>query len=281
MFCFWLGHLVLLPEIRSVQITYETYHLASFNLTTHEFNKTGFDSLGDQRDEVCQLALAKEFFLCANIFLWTTKCISEFRLIERRWKAVARLPRLPEALDYTCMVRKECDEAGENWNEYRVAIICLTRPIRFLLYGLVLIPRILITLYLLFLGCMYLTATESFTDLILNSLVMAFVYDIDEMVLECFLPLRLAKHLLNNVMIMTPGSKSRKGTTDQFKSIEITYGKSMVTLLVSIVFLVVFINFQPVLPGYKWDVGARCEEFMSTSRTIPCAPWELNCFTHT
>merc|ERR1712107_68861 len=68
-------------------------------------------------------------------------------------------------------------------------ITALTRTTRWLLYVLVCIPKLLISVYLLSLGCEWLSTTTNFEALVMNCVAMEFVLHIDELLFIAFLPM--------------------------------------------------------------------------------------------
>jgi len=159
-------------------------------------------------------------------------------------------------------------------------VVCLNRSSIFWLYFLIFIPRTIIAISLLILGAAFLTATQSFTDLILNSLAMSFIYDIDELLMFSFLPERL-KQNLEHTKIMTPADEFKKHLSPQeldLRDVKAAYKRSLVYLLVVISIVVVWFLFQPIIPGYSFDVSEQCNQFLSNISDVSCLPWEKNCF---
>merc|ERR1712224_1012172 len=107
--------------------------------------------------------------------------MNELKACIRLQKDIAKLPHVPSDASISDTVLES--EDGESYN-----IIGLTCCTRFCLYVLVVIPKFSICLLLTHIGCRWLTATESFSDLILNALALEFVIGVDENILEFFLP---------------------------------------------------------------------------------------------
>merc|ERR1719311_236936 len=110
----------------------------------------------------------------------------ELKSIIRQIKAIQGLPRLPTGIHAHDMVNEGDEE------DKLVALNCMTR---FFIWMLMLLPKLIIIAALFMEGCIWLAATESFADLILNSLALTFVLDIDSVIFTCFLPERMAKNL--------------------------------------------------------------------------------------
>merc|ERR1711957_817943 len=70
----------------------------------------------------------------------------------------------------------------------QLSIVALTRQTRSMLFSLVCLPKLAISIALLFLGYAWLSATTSFEDLLMNTVSMEFVLHIDELFFTTFLP---------------------------------------------------------------------------------------------
>merc|ERR1711957_1101260 len=116
------------------------------------------------------------------------------------------------------------------------------------------IPKLLVATVLLSEGCVWLAASRSFLDLILNSLALAFVTNVDELLHQVYLPVRLQRNLENSVLAcplpnMSPAERDIKEMRDQ-------YCRSVLFLVLVSAIVGTFLFIQPVLPNYEWDVGA-------------------------
>merc|ERR1719401_520079 len=103
--------------------------------------------------------------------------VQEFRTSERFFRNICMdMPRVVKAFD----------QVVEHANgEY---IVALTRLSTLLLIVLVCIPKLLISVYLLIFGCRWLSATTSFENLVMNTVAMEFVTQIDETLFNACVP---------------------------------------------------------------------------------------------
>merc|ERR1712039_1020051 len=69
-------------------------------------------------------------------------------------------------------------------------------------------PKFLISLYLLYLGCEWLTATMSFEKLVLNTVALEFVLRIDELLYKVFFPIHYRKLVADINFFLTKGKLS-------------------------------------------------------------------------
>merc|ERR1740130_1109111 len=93
------------------------------------------------------------------------------------------LPKLPVGESVAEMIHeRECD------GEEHFDIVALTPGARCSLYVLAIIPKLLIAMFLFWIGMRWLTSTDSFGDLIMNALALEFVLNIDELFFNSFFP---------------------------------------------------------------------------------------------
>lgn len=277
-FLYFIADLVLFPNIRRLQVTYKEYHEKAFK--SGEFDEHEFEALGIKRVQLCEMALTKVFFMAAVLFLWTARCLSDLRAVWRSVRSINMLPRLPDGVAPTHMVHEVKMEVQGFLKERKNMVVCLNRTTRAFLYLFIFIPRSFIALALLLMGVAFLTATQSFTELILNSLAMSFIYDIDDILMVTFLPERL-KHNLEHTKIVTPPDEFKKHLAPQElddRDVKAAYTRSVLYLLTVTVLIIVWFYYQPIIPGYDYDVSNRCNQFVTRISSIPCLPWDRECF---
>lgn len=278
MFLYWIGYLVMLPNIKAIQETYRSYHQVAWNGT--HFRQQAFDDLGDEREKVCEMAISTALFMWACIFLWVARCMHEFRLIYRRKRSIDLLPDLPSGIAATHMVHELKVQIGDLLEEKKAMLVCMNRLTYLCVHILIFVPRIIISTCLLFMGTAFLTATESFSELILNSLALAFIFDIDELFFQCFLPDRIRKNL-ERTKIVSPSEEHLthlSGKALDAADVKRVYLRSAVVLLITFSFVCIWFLVQPILPGYQFDVADKCSGYLEEGRLIPCKPWQKDCF---
>merc|ERR1712217_96665 len=94
-------------------------------------------------------------------------------------------------------------------NEYdsdKLLIVGLTPFVRILVFVFILIPKFFIGFVLMMIGMTWLSATESFSELMLNSLALEFVIRIDDHLFKALLPDRYREDMLK-VMLRIPRFK--------------------------------------------------------------------------
>merc|ERR1719444_568817 len=82
-------------------------------------------------------------------------------------------------------------------------VIAFTRCTRFWIFLTVGLPKIGISITLLWLGCEWLSATIKFESLVMNTVAMAFIVNIDEILFEAVLP-RGHRNDVENIDFLMP-----------------------------------------------------------------------------
>merc|ERR1712232_914320 len=90
-----------------------------------------------------------------------------------------------------------CERANEMLLETRghYDIVALTRSSRWLIYILVCLPKFIISIAMLCLGCRYLSATANFENLVMNTVALEFVLTVDETVYAACVPVPYRKQV--------------------------------------------------------------------------------------
>mmetsp|Transcript_54008 Transcript_54008/g.94825 ORF Transcript_54008/g.94825 Transcript_54008/m.94825 type:complete len:491 (+) Transcript_54008:88-1560(+) len=271
MLVFWISTLVILPNVSGIQETYKEFHSVAFN-HSGVFDIQGFHSLGEHRKKLCQMAITKRGFLSVCIFLWISTCVRELKDDFRRWQLFKLLPKLPAGVAPTHMVYQ--------LSMHKMWIVCLSDATRTWLCVLVFIPRFMVAVCLLVIGAVFLSASQSFTDLILNSLAMEFIFNADDIIFEVFLPSKLRTNL-DQTTVRPPDAQDILNLTDNERvdaNIKRDYSSHILLLICVIIFLVAWHSFQPIIPDYEYDVGSNCIAYLNAVSNISCKMWDHDCF---
>merc|ERR1739845_13727 len=119
---------------------------------------------------------------------------------QRLWRKISALPTTSSTSNI--VLRVDHPEPDVDHLNY---IVRLTTPVRYLLYFLLLLPKLFVNFCLCYVGWIWLTATDSVPDLILNCVALGFVVNIDELLFEGLVP----ETMQNNIKITNlslPGS---------------------------------------------------------------------------
>merc|ERR1719507_2338189 len=98
-------------------------------------------------------------------------------------------------------------------------VMRLTAVVRCSLVTVLIVPKCLITVLLTLIGFVWLTATVSFADLILNAVALAFIIQIDEQIYNVLIPNSLKERMAQTVLWT-----SRTVQNTQDVAIEVRWG---------------------------------------------------------
>lgn len=249
----WIYTFVALPQVSEAQKVYKAFHLDVF--VDGRFD----DSLWRQyeRSSVCNICFSNFWFMYAILLLWFTNMLIELRTVQRLWRKISALPATSSTMGIIVRVDHPIEREELDHMNY---IVRLTIPIRYLLYVLLVLPKMLIACGLLFVGWIWLTATDSVPDLILNCVALGFVVRIDELIFEGLVP-ETMKSNIRMTNFYLPGNKQDR----LFFAVAWGYFRS--TLFVFLVFVgtywyMVFGQDVPaigVFPGYGHE--ASCHDY--------------------
>lgn len=216
----------------------------------------------DQKAELCQIAMTNRLFYYLILFLWAMSMMQEFRTSERFFRDIASLP---PCRDGRAMI-EEGKESGRS-------VVALTTFTRWALYLLVCVPKFLISGYLWWCGAEWLSATTCFQDLVLNTVAMTFVTQIDELLYLALLPNSYQKQVAGVNFLVWEHPDPEKNKRSERRS----YRRSATYFVVGTVFQVfLYSNYmQDVLPSEMLgEVKEHCHSYLEQLVPI-CALSEL------
>jgi hypothetical protein len=294
MLCVWIMTKITLPSIRESQDIYSKFHQVAFEIVNGHpvFSKdlftdphTGMDP--DEIERLCNFGISKRLFLYAILFLWMSQCMQELKNIERINRRIFQLPLLPSKVSPHDMCYEVKDgEESVHFEEKLDLIVALDRRTTFFLYVLILAPRLIICVLLSFLGQQWLIASEDSSDLMLNSLALVFVVDVDHLLYVVYLPARMDKALDVTKFAVPLRKKKDNETVEDFErelerqDIIVSFTRSFGYLIGTCLCVFLAVHFQVIFPGYSWDVRGACAQ-LETSLMPDCAPFSGgDCFPY-
>jgi len=216
------------------------------------FNADRFDDMPDHIDKeaICSTPLSQPYFFICILMIWS------FRVVDDLRQLVFYMDLLLKRTDTISSVR---DMLEENKEDHTVVLRGLTLPFKALLLIFIFIPRLVIDLVLLWLGCRWLTATASFGDVLLNAIALEFVLLMKDLVYNAVVPKR--NQWETGSMLVPHKRKAHldwKGCMGAF---------AWLIIVIAWVLLYVF-KFQQVLPDYRWDIHQVCESYIDKLTTL-------------
>mmetsp|Transcript_14656 Transcript_14656/g.27530 ORF Transcript_14656/g.27530 Transcript_14656/m.27530 type:complete len:450 (+) Transcript_14656:59-1408(+) len=213
--------------------------------TPSAFHPEGFADLTSlQMNTICQMPFANDLFLVIIIFVWTLSCVVDLR------RAVGLFVDITVMMPRAATLSAATEDEGSD-EEPEVTIVGIPVGMKFFLAVTILIPRILLDVVVLVLGCRWLVATSDMADLILNSMALEFILLLNSMVLQALVPAHGINGLSRTKMI---SSSSRQSSALLALSATLSWASLSVIWCISYVYLL-----QDVLPGYLWDVRGVCD----------------------
>mmetsp|Transcript_42886 Transcript_42886/g.97814 ORF Transcript_42886/g.97814 Transcript_42886/m.97814 type:complete len:373 (-) Transcript_42886:46-1164(-) len=244
-------------EARGSYSQYEEHMYTSTHLNNHgmhrgnsgAFHPENFETLtADQKKVMCQIALSQPAFLLVMLGVWTLGNFGEVKLTFQQAYNVLSLETSGRGLSATA---EETDDG--------IKITKVSMGVKILTMICVTIPRLVVTLVLLWLGCRWLTATESFADIILNALALTFLIDLNCLLYRTVMPKR----------DLVDAQKTCVVKDEELAPSLLNYTADLIWLLLAVfwVWLYVF-HIQAVLTEYKYDVGGVCTPFLDSLASV-------------
>jgi len=267
----WVNSFVVGESVWTIQGNYAQFHADIFDKHGH-FNQTAWNDWEGPREEVCGAVLTKGLFLGAMLFLWVGRMLGELKTCIRLHGDIFALPNAPSGASVAQTIVERNDQHE---------ILALNCGMRYLLFVTVIVPKMFICIVLASMGLKWLTATESFQDLILNALALQFVINIDEQILQFFLPQRAAKNV-QATKLAYPGV-GPKNPSEKMAAVLKDYRRNILYFIAAFAITYGYLRYaQPVLPYYGavGDLHEYCDAWFENRFTPKCGYFEKGCFKY-
>lgn len=253
----YVYHYVVALDIAHVQIRYKHFRLNVFRP-----DGSFADDLWanyKNRDELCQIAMWNRPFYYTVLCCWSLVMIIEIKKSEELIRHIWKVPT--------------CQKSGQMLIKAETSqyVIAFTRWTRFWLLVTVCIPKIGISITLLWLGCEWLSATIKFESLVMNTVAMAFIVNIDEILFEAVLPRAHRNDVANIDFLMkkTGSDEDDYLLRKQRKS----YRKSLFYMILLTVYVLTYGEWiQDVLPADIKFVRNKCQDIITEDQPF-CNGW--------
>jgi len=267
---FYVNKYIVGQSVHDTQDNYSRFHAEVFN-KDGSFDHSAWHKWTGPYMELCNLAVSKFGFTMAIVFIWSTRMLGEFRSIERLHKDINCLQTLPAGKGFEEMLwEKPKQDINDDDEEQQYEVVSLTTRARFFIYLTIIIPKLCIAGFLMFIGCRWLCATESFSDLILNALALEFVIGVDELVYQNFAPQRMQDLITNTKIAQITDIK--KGAKDSVSDVVWPYIKSIFYMMLVFAWSYFYLGkLQQVIPGFTHDIQAHCGGWFTEHYKPSCA----------
>lgn len=233
------------------------------------FDELSFARLPEEvRQRACSISLSQPWFLWAVLFIWTLTIVDELRHWRTYFNSLIINTRAADSM------RDAFEEGVAPEREFEdhsvVVVVRLTYFVKTLLMLVVFLPRISITLYLLWVGCSWLLATTDFQSLVINSLALQFILHFKDLLYVVLVP-RRSKLYLSNTRLMP-------SETREPDNLHVLVGTGL-WALASLAWTVGYTGFnlggglvygglQRVVVDYQWDVHQVCSEWVARRYSV-------------
>jgi len=212
------------------------------------FNASLFDSLTDETKEgACRIPLAQPYFLFVLLLIWSFLVVSEVRNASTLFsRLVLGTQAVPSMAASTQRIGHDID-----------VIVSLTHGVKAFIAIFVILPRLLMASFLLWLGCRWLLATNDFQNLALDTVGLEFILLLKDLLYRTLVPERVKRdtcrtHVSIQNEAVRPSLFSFLGT--------FVWGIVAVAWVYAYMFAL-----QHVLPEYRWDVHEVCVEWFNAN----------------
>lgn len=260
-----MKHLVTSVSTHEARDAYDKYEIWMYgnNTTTMDvtangyhrgrdgfFNLSAFNTLDDDtKDNACQMPLSQPSFFIGILLIWTLVCCAEMRhTFELAISLVWATPTISTMAEATVETPDNTDEA--------VVVVGLTIIVKLIAVFFILIPRLIVSCILLWLGCRWLTGTMGFSDVLQNAVTLEFILLCKDLFYSTMAP-HHNKMETRNTLILPHADRERP-------TISVFLG-AFVWGVISITWVLLYIEvFQQVLPEYRWDIHDACSDYLAS-----------------
>lgn len=259
------------PEVEGEKHFTMTVNNKHRGISTY-FDETNFKTLDpDIKSSICTISLSRPYFFMIILVIWSLTCLGDVKAALDLMMAITGTPTVPsmkhslvgkgkyaghESARIVKKLPQHLQARVEDLSENDRLVVGLTMTIKIYTIVCILVPRILITFYLLWLGCRWLLATSGFEDVLLNAVALEFILVLKDLLYNTVLSERNKKEVQTTNLIPSGGKTKQKASCARF------FG-SFVLLLIAVVWVYFYtFHFQQVIPGYMWDVRDMCHVYI-------------------
>jgi hypothetical protein len=207
----------------------------------------------DEQDAICHIPLSQPSFFAVILLVWTILCMAELRKAYNLQSAIVNLKTVPTMAE---ALQSGSDEKSKSDGLISGMTLWMKAVTTFFIF----IPRVLITLYLLWVGCRWLLGTTEFDNLVSNAVALEFILLVKDILYMALTPLR--NHIDLSITQIEPHPKT-------LRPAPLAFAMTLLLLAVACGWVYLYIGYvQVVLPGYKWDIRSVCEEYMKKTNKV-------------
>lgn len=240
---------IMYTDLAGVSHTFNTSHGYPRGIGIQFFNASNFDKLrAEEQQEVCNIPLSQPWFLLVILVIWALAVLNNVRNAANFVVRFLTLPTIRENQD------------GLVATDDGVEIVGMPLWLKTSLTVVILIPRMIMCCFLLWLGARWLTATLGYSDVLLNSLALLLILDLAEVVYAAIVPFH-GKRLVQRTLVPHV-HKEEPGTMCAM------FGMMLLGIFALAFSAVYMFKLQQVLPEYKWDVHEVCAALLTKEAAV-------------
>eukprot|EP00448_Togula_jolla_P006644 CAMPEP_0170604390 /NCGR_PEP_ID=MMETSP0224-20130122/19396_1 /TAXON_ID=285029 /ORGANISM="Togula jolla, Strain CCCM 725" /LENGTH=462 /DNA_ID=CAMNT_0010929287 /DNA_START=179 /DNA_END=1567 /DNA_ORIENTATION=+ len=215
------------------------------------FQPENFEAFDPElKTNVCSIPFSQLSFLMLVLFIWSLTCAAQIKtgleFLFCLLFTVANASSMSECLGD--------DDQDPSDAEQEHIIRSLTWPMKLWIAVTILLPWLFVTIYLCFLGCRWLAATNDFGALVSNAVALEFILLLKDLFYNALVPER-CKRDVQKTMLIPNMEQEQAGWMVFFGSF--TWGVFTLCWVLAYIFHV-----QAVLPEYRWDVHDTCAKYL-------------------
>jgi hypothetical protein len=234
------------------QFTYHCYNIDSDDDTANlVYSQDVFDSFHAWDEpavkiQLCKYPLTAPAFFLLILLIWTFYLMHELKQTLYVWWHTLQLDLPVDGGKVTFL------GLGDNF-----VITHMSRGLKLWISSTVFMPKLCIAVVLWYIGAGWLTATAGIDNLVLNSLALTFICEVDELIFRTCIS-EVAKSCLDKTKLPLP---SFKYTPNIWVPTE-TLSTCMACIALSYVYLY---HMQDAIPDFRWDLTSVCKSHQKES----------------
>jgi len=236
------------PAVKKVQDFYGDYE---GQLNHRNSGYAALENLSDEeRDEVCQIPFSQMYFIWIMLAIWTGYVLKDLRESCMYMHVLWQLPHTKQGED---LIDFEKNDDG------LLVVKGAAKRVKAAIALLTMFPKLGIAAFLWWIGARWLVATTSFEDIIMNSVALAFIFDLDEMFHGALSAAETRKRVAQYAFEVQEDPWFDDSVA---RLLEDTLVNGLMILILFGLPMLYLRFWQQVLPDYQWDVKAACDEYL-------------------
>lgn len=214
------------------------------------FNISQFATLDDDvKDNACQIPLSQPTFFIGVLLIWTLVIVADMRRVVNLGGALVRYTPTIDSM------KDACEDAPDHGDE-AVVVVGLTAPVKAIICTFILVPRLLVSGVLLWLGCRWLCGTMGFSDILQNTVTLEFILLLKDLFYHTMAP-HHNKIEARNTFILPNASKLNPSAP--------VFIGAFAWGFLAIAWVLLYVEcLQQVLPEYNWDIHDACQNYLAS-----------------